>query len=108
MVVTDRLLFVVWLCCCCSSLLLLLLFGARAGTDRQPTMCAGRPLLYHYEEMPDPSIELTLEDIYAVAESYGLEFVRKEEGRECSYTSNCRSLMRTRYHCSFFTAIKRR
>ena len=57
--------------------------------------------------MPDPSIELTLEDIYAVAESYGLEFVRKEEGRECSYTSNCRSLMRTRYHCSFFTAIKR-
>jgi carnosine N-methyltransferase len=65
------------------------------------------PLLFHYEEMDDPSIELSLDDIYAVMETLGLEIVQKEEDVMCSYTSNCRSMMRTSYHCAFFTAIKR-
>ena len=63
------------------------------------------PLLYHFEEMDDTSIELSMEEIFAVMDSYGLERVRQEEDVACAYTSNLRSMMRMQYHAVMFTAI---
>ena len=44
------------------------------------------------QEMEDPSLELSLEDVYAVIASCGLEIVRREENISCAYTSNDRSV----------------
>jgi hypothetical protein len=42
--------------------------------------------------MEDPSLELSLEDVYAVIASCGLEVIRREENISCAYTSNDRSV----------------
>lgn len=33
-------------------------------------------------------------------------FVQKESQRECVYTNNVKSMMKTVYNCIFFTAVK--
>ena len=70
------------------------------------------PLTYHWKQGSgsgdsryDMSIELPHEDILKVIESYGMKVV-KNERRECSYTRNVKSMLRSVYTCSFFTVIK--
>jgi carnosine N-methyltransferase len=63
------------------------------------------PLLYHFEEMDEQSIELSMEEIFAVMDSHGLERVRQENDLSCTYTSNSRSMMRMQYHAVMFTAV---
>ena len=64
------------------------------------------PLLYHFEEMDEQSIELSMEEIFAVMDSHGLKRVQQKENVQCTYTCNSRSLMKMTYSCVFFTAIK--
>lgn len=59
------------------------------------------------QEMDEASVELSLDDVYAVIEACGLEIVQRQEDVTCAYTSNGRSMMRTSYQCAFFTAVKR-
>jgi len=64
------------------------------------------PLLYHWEEYPDElSVELSLEDVIAAAESFGLR-VEKCEFHDAMYTSDERSLHKTTYTCAFIVAVK--
>ncbi|CAK4093872.1 unnamed protein product [Aphanomyces euteiches] len=70
------------------------------------------PLLYHWQngsgeedDRYDQSIELTYEEIKHVAESYDFKFVH-EERKECLYTCNPTSMLRSTFNCAFFTAIK--
>jgi len=76
------------------------------------------PLLYHWSAMKgedlengdlDPryrrSVELSWEELKHVILSYGFCFAQ-EQFRECCYTADMASMMRTVYNCLFFTAIK--
>ncbi|KAF0684556.1 Aste57867_23474 [Aphanomyces stellatus] len=70
------------------------------------------PLLYHWQngsseedDRYDQSIELTYEEIKHVAQSYNFTFT-KEERKECLYTCNPTSMLRSVYNCIQFTAIK--
>ncbi|OQR91846.1 hypothetical protein ACHHYP_04298 [Achlya hypogyna] len=70
------------------------------------------PLLYHWangdgddDERYDQSIELTYEEVKHVAE--GLNFtITNEARRECLYTCNKPSMLRSVYQCVQFTAVK--
>lgn len=73
------------------------------------------PLLYHWvpatsadldvDERYAQSVELSWEELRHVIIKAGFDIVH-EEYRQCHYTSNDRSMMRTQYDCLFFTAIK--
>ncbi|DAZ98999.1 TPA: hypothetical protein N0F65_011254 [Lagenidium giganteum] len=70
------------------------------------------PLLYHWQnsggdddERFNQSVELTLEEIKHVMSTYNFSIL-KESQRECVYTNNIKSMMKTAYNCSFFTAVK--
>ncbi|ETI54525.1 hypothetical protein F441_02622 [Phytophthora nicotianae CJ01A1] len=70
------------------------------------------PLLYHWQdgsgeddERYDQSVELTYEEIKAVMSTYNFR-IQKESQRECLYTNNIKSMMKTVFNCAFFTAIK--
>ncbi|KAF0721169.1 hypothetical protein AaE_010147 [Aphanomyces astaci] len=70
------------------------------------------PLLYHWQngsgaddDRYDQSIELSYEEIKHVAEGYNFKFTR-EERKECLYTCNPTSMLRSVYNCIMFTAIK--
>ena len=65
------------------------------------------PLLYHFEEMDESSIELSMEEVIALVESHDFDIVRREDGIPCYYTSNNRSMMRMTYFATSFTAVKR-
>ncbi|CAE8594313.1 unnamed protein product [Polarella glacialis] len=63
------------------------------------------PLLFHYAEQPAAiSIELSWEEIKPAIAKY-FDF-REEEMRFAYYTTNERGLMRTRYRCIYFAAIR--
>lgn len=69
------------------------------------------PLLYHFEgHASEPSIELSVEEVRALAEKVGFVFDKKEEEEEefldSSYAQNLYSMNQTVYRCWFFTARK--
>ncbi|KAH8827108.1 N2227-domain-containing protein [Flagelloscypha sp. PMI_526] len=67
------------------------------------------PLLWHWEnnESNDPSIELDLEEVKALAQSIGLEIVPESERTiETTYTNNERGMLQYTYKAAYFVAKK--
>ena len=65
------------------------------------------PLLYHYSEIESEcSIELSWEELKLIILDFGFDIV-KEEIKECVYSSEHESMMKSVYRCIFFTAIKK-
>ncbi|ETO16293.1 hypothetical protein RFI_21059, partial [Reticulomyxa filosa] len=64
------------------------------------------PLLYHFEDMSDPSIELTWEEVKASLPHFGFELVQEKLTLPCVYTNNPNSMLQTSYDCVFFIAKK--
>ncbi|ORX79885.1 N2227-domain-containing protein [Anaeromyces robustus] len=64
------------------------------------------PLLYHFEDMySEPSIELSLEEFFEAIKMFG--FTIKESKRiETTYCCNQKSMLKYKYNCSFFVAVK--
>uniref|UniRef100_A0A0G4HL64 carnosine N-methyltransferase n=1 Tax=Chromera velia CCMP2878 TaxID=1169474 RepID=A0A0G4HL64_9ALVE len=63
------------------------------------------PLLYHFAEMSNEfSIELSWEELKPIIAKY-FDF-QKVEMRDAYYSSNARSMMRVKYHCVYFVAIR--
>ncbi|CAO3667537.1 unnamed protein product [Umbelopsis vinacea] len=64
------------------------------------------PLLYHFENTPgENSIELSLEDVKAVAEKIGFT-ITNEKTIPSTYTSNPNSMLKYVYECAFWKATK--
>ena len=70
------------------------------------------PLLYHWQnssegddERYEQSVELSYEEMKHVMSTYNFR-IQKESQRECLYTDNVKSMMKTVYNCVFFTAVK--
>eukprot|EP00474_Spongospora_subterranea_P000372 CRZ00830.1 hypothetical protein [Spongospora subterranea] len=64
------------------------------------------PLLYHYNETDDLSVELSLHDLQRIIPAFGLEMIASSFPHECRYVSNARSMMQFVYQCAFFTCRK--
>ncbi|KAI3659012.1 hypothetical protein MP638_006876 [Amoeboaphelidium occidentale] len=71
------------------------------------------PLLYHYEDLEgELSIELTLEEVYKVIESFQDFKIKLKQFKTCQYTSNQPSTSETismynyEYNCAFFIVAK--
>jgi len=64
------------------------------------------PLLYHFEDMySEPSVELSLEEFFEAIKMFG--FTIKESKRiETTYCCNQKSMLKYKYNCSFFVAVK--
>jgi len=63
------------------------------------------PLLYHYADVEEEfSIELSWEEVRPAVSKY-FDIV-EESRRECIYTATPGSLMRTKFRCVFFVAIR--
>ncbi|KZP20355.1 N2227-domain-containing protein [Athelia psychrophila] len=65
------------------------------------------PLLWHFEnnQSNDPSIELDLDEVKALARQIGFE-LSKEKTIDTSYTSNAQSMLGYMYHAEFWVATK--
>jgi len=63
------------------------------------------PLLYHFEDSTEDSIELPLDQVMRIIRRKGFNIVR-EEFRDCTYTNCPDSLLTYTYRCVFFTAKK--
>ncbi|KAF9001139.1 N2227-like protein-domain-containing protein [Cyathus striatus] len=65
------------------------------------------PLLWHFENnnTNDPSVELDLEEVKALARSVGFE-ISNERTIDTTYTSNSQSMLGYVYKASFWTAVK--
>ncbi|KAE8876657.1 hypothetical protein PF005_g25660 [Phytophthora fragariae] len=70
------------------------------------------PLLYHWQdgggdedERYEQSVELSYEEIKHIMGTYNFR-IQKESQRECLYTNNVKSMMKTVFNCAFFTAVK--
>lgn len=70
------------------------------------------PLTYHWQssvgnddERYNRSVEFSLEEVLQVVESIGFTLERSEM-RESAYTCNVKSMLKSIYNCSFFTAVK--
>jgi carnosine N-methyltransferase len=64
------------------------------------------PLLYHYtDNEAECSIELSWDEVKHIILNLGFE-IKKEEIKECYYSSDIDSMLKTVYSCIFFTAIK--
>ncbi|CAI5724654.1 unnamed protein product [Peronospora destructor] len=57
------------------------------------------------DERYEQSVELSYEEIKHVMSTYNFR-IQKESQRECLYTDNVKSMMKTVYNCAFFTAVK--
>ena len=73
------------------------------------------PLLYHWaargahDEDDDryaQSVELAWDELRHAILAHGFE-LQHEEWKQCTYTSNPKSMMRTVFDCVLFTAVKR-
>jgi len=64
------------------------------------------PLLYHFEDLfTDSSFELSLEEFLEAVKKFG--FTIKETKRiETTYSCNQNSMLKYKYNCSFFVAVK--
>lgn len=64
------------------------------------------PLLYHYTDLAaEVSIELSWEELKHVIINMGFE-IKNESVKECYYSSDIDSMLKTVYKCIFFTAVK--
>ncbi len=63
------------------------------------------PLLYHFEDSNEPSIELPLDQVMKIIQSTGFE-ISRTEFRDCTYTNHPESLLTYTYKCVFFQARK--
>ncbi|KAI0634305.1 N2227-domain-containing protein [Trametes polyzona] len=65
------------------------------------------PLLWHWENNTsnDPSVELTLEEVKALARKIGFE-ISNERTIDTTYTNNAQSMLGYVYHAAFWTATK--
>lgn len=64
------------------------------------------PLLYHYAEMPDPSIEPSYTILRNIIESYGFAYLEEETNVPCYYTRNAQSMLCYEYKCVYFVCQK--
>lgn len=60
------------------------------------------PLLYHFEEMNEASVELTYEELRAIIPQYGFDFVHEDLGVSCTYSRNELSMLQMAYNSVFF------
>ncbi|KAI1792488.1 N2227-domain-containing protein [Ganoderma leucocontextum] len=65
------------------------------------------PLLWHWEgnTTNDPSVELTLDEVKALARKIGFE-ISNELSIDTTYTNNAQSMLGYVYHAAFWTATK--
>nr|VWP02404.1 Uncharacterized protein [Ganoderma boninense] len=65
------------------------------------------PLLWHWEgnTTNDPSVELTLDEVKALARKIGFE-ISNERTIDTTYTNNAQSMLGYVYHAAFWTATK--
>ncbi|KAI0752760.1 N2227-domain-containing protein [Daedaleopsis nitida] len=65
------------------------------------------PLLWHWENNTtnDPSVELTLDEVKALARKVGFE-LSNERTVDTTYTNNAQSMLGYVYHAAFWTATK--
>jgi len=64
------------------------------------------PLLYHFEDMQEASIELTYEELRAIIPQFGFEFVEEKLGVSSTYARNELSMLQMAYNSAFFVCRK--
>jgi carnosine N-methyltransferase len=60
------------------------------------------PLLFHFEEMMEPSVELTYEELRAIIPQFGFEFKDERLGVSSTYSRNELSMLQMAYNSAFF------
>jgi len=60
------------------------------------------PLLYHFEDMKEASVELTYEELRAIIPQFGFEFIKENLGVSSTYARNELSMLQTAYNSAFF------
>ena len=63
------------------------------------------PLMYHFEDSTEDSIELPLDQVMKIIKGKGFKILR-DEFRDCTYTNCPDSLLTYTYKCAFFTVQK--
>jgi carnosine N-methyltransferase len=63
------------------------------------------PLLYHYTDSPELSLELTLDQVLHVAKKLGFDF-QEQRTITCNYTKKHSSMMHVNYEAEFWVAKK--
>lgn len=64
------------------------------------------PLLYHYADMNDCSIEPSYEIVREIIESFNFQFLEEKTNQICYYTRNPNSMVSYQYHSIFFVCRK--
>ncbi len=64
------------------------------------------PLMYHFEDLHDPSVEFTWDELKGVMNKLGLEIIEEKMDIKCHYTYNKESMLQMFYNCVFFVARK--
>ena len=67
------------------------------------------PLLYHFEDQSDPSIELTYNEIMNILPIFGFKIIyerKRENALKCAYAQNPNSMIQNYYNCAFWIAQK--
>ena len=64
------------------------------------------PLLYHFEDMAEASIELTYEELRAIIPQFGFEFSEERLGVSSTYARNELSMVQMAYNSAFFVCRK--
>ena len=67
------------------------------------------PLLYHFEDQSDPSIELTYNEIMNILPIFGFKVIyerKRENALKCAYAQNPNSMIQNYYNCAFWIAQK--
>jgi len=64
------------------------------------------PLLYHFEDMNESSIELTYEELRAIIPQFGFEFIDEKLGMSSTYARNELSMLQMAYNSAFFVCRK--
>ncbi|OTF70400.1 N2227-like protein [Euroglyphus maynei] len=60
------------------------------------------PLLYHYADMTECSIEPSYEIVKEIIESFNFKFLKEKTNQTCYYTKNPNSMVSYQYHSIFF------
>jgi len=80
-----------------------------SGPPMRPSDTSVEEYRQRYDHLDDrylSSINLSYEDIKKIMTEIGFEILEEEEGVECYYTSDQRSMMSTKYNCVSFVAKK--
>lgn len=64
------------------------------------------PLMYHFEDTDEPSIELTHEEIIGLLPDFGFQLIEERRDIQCPYTNNSLSMQKMSYNCVFWVAQK--